>query len=352
MNHYIENNKVEETKHIVPNLTLFYKSIFGEDAILIPHEITQVDWITKAYKRNDGAIWLPWRKEFWVIEVEWKENSNFLQQSRSFTKSKNEPKDLREKMEFSLSKDFRKSLDELDLGNAVVKGIVDNTLQKYSNDKGNFCPCLWLVLGHEFGNSSILLEEYKEEITQRFSTRNDKQWIITTVRMFSNSLSCYFLLENKFPDGCSIRPDKSILVKVQNFNLYEKNSHLSKEPSNDAIGHPIAEEDSPKTEVIRNSFISSSGKEEWKLEDFRWLKQRQLLALKYIIESDKDYVPPKEISDYIGTKNIGGTLTFTLKSSKKEELVESFREGKRVKLKYRELVQKAIKEYLRTDNKL
>jgi hypothetical protein len=84
----IELEIVEETKHIVPNLSILTSALFGKNAYFLDWKRSQKDWATKSFKYADGLIWMPWLGQLWLIEVEWKEGSNFFDQSRAFAKSK------------------------------------------------------------------------------------------------------------------------------------------------------------------------------------------------------------------------------------------------------------------------
>ena len=79
---------VEETKHLVPNLPILARALFGDNAYLIPKAPHQSDWATQDIKIGDGLLWLPWKRQLWLIEVEWKEGSNFFYQSRAFAEGK------------------------------------------------------------------------------------------------------------------------------------------------------------------------------------------------------------------------------------------------------------------------
>ena len=49
---------VEETKHLVPNLSILAKALFGENSYLIPKVPNQSDWATQDIKIGDGLRWL------------------------------------------------------------------------------------------------------------------------------------------------------------------------------------------------------------------------------------------------------------------------------------------------------
>ena len=49
---------VEETKHLVPNLAILAKALFGENSYLILITPLQSDWATQDIKIGDGLLWL------------------------------------------------------------------------------------------------------------------------------------------------------------------------------------------------------------------------------------------------------------------------------------------------------
>jgi len=79
---------VKEEEHLVPNLPMLVKGVFGNTAIFLDWKKSQYDWITGERKHPDGLVWLPWRAQLWLIEVEWKEGSNFFNQARAFANGK------------------------------------------------------------------------------------------------------------------------------------------------------------------------------------------------------------------------------------------------------------------------
>ena len=49
---------VEETKHLVPNLAILAKALFGENLYFIPKAPYQSEWATQDIKIGDGLLWL------------------------------------------------------------------------------------------------------------------------------------------------------------------------------------------------------------------------------------------------------------------------------------------------------
>jgi len=69
---------VEETKHLVPNLKLMVEAVFGKGACFLDWKRSHLDRAAGERKHPDGLVWLPWREQVWVVEVEWKTGSNFF----------------------------------------------------------------------------------------------------------------------------------------------------------------------------------------------------------------------------------------------------------------------------------
>lgn len=58
MHKLIELQRVEETKHLIPNLPILVKVLFGENAYLIDWRNSHIDWATEKHKHGDGLVWL------------------------------------------------------------------------------------------------------------------------------------------------------------------------------------------------------------------------------------------------------------------------------------------------------
>src|SRR5262245_60907645 len=88
MEKLVEVSRVEETKHLVPNLPRLATELFGDDSHFLPWFKSHIDWATQKRKHPDGLIWCPWKRQLWVVEAEWKEGSNFFEQSRALASGK------------------------------------------------------------------------------------------------------------------------------------------------------------------------------------------------------------------------------------------------------------------------
>jgi len=99
MERLLELQTVEETRDLVPNLGVLARALFGDNAYLASKAPYQADWATGKSKIGDGLLWLPWSRQLWLIEVEWKEGSNFFDQSRAFAEGEVDKDKLRIQLE-------------------------------------------------------------------------------------------------------------------------------------------------------------------------------------------------------------------------------------------------------------
>lgn len=203
MNYFLsESSVVEETKDLVPNLHNFTKAIFGDNSFFIDWQSSHKDWATNKLKRGDGLIWLPWKSQLWIIEVEWKEASNFFDQSRAFAKSKINADKFKEKLQDCLEK-IEGILNEAAPGmqeGFISNNIIKQTLKKHIKD-GYLLPHGWILLGHDGNNIDKLRDDYEAEVSARF--KGHQQYIVSTARMFRNDFSTFFLLEHVLSKNCN-----------------------------------------------------------------------------------------------------------------------------------------------------
>jgi hypothetical protein len=210
---FIETDCVQETEDLVPNLRMLTRAMFGDNAYLVSWRGGHTDWATLEIKYGDGLVWLPWSRQLWLIEVEWKEGSNFFQQARAFAKGKVNSRKLSQKMRDCLSP-FESALNDASSSlreGHVVDNLVRMTLDIHVED-GWLCPHAWVILGHERDNIPTLLQTYEQELRDRF--HGEQQYILSMVRLFGSSLSRYALIEQHCSDGCGemVRVQPAILV--------------------------------------------------------------------------------------------------------------------------------------------
>jgi hypothetical protein len=210
-----ESPIVEEGKHLIPNLPILVKALFGDNAYLtskVPH---QADWATGKSKIGDGLLWLPWLRQLWLIEVEWREASNFFDQSRAFAEGEvNKERlylQLKEILE-QFGEVLTRYSSELSEG-LITKKIIEQTLENHIS-RGYLRPHGWVILGHK-GNREKLRRDYQKELEDRF--RGDKHFILSMARMFVGDFSSYFLLEQYWSKGGEelLKIEDSILVPAK-----------------------------------------------------------------------------------------------------------------------------------------
>lgn len=219
---------VEETKHLVPNLAILAKALFGENSYLIPKAPHQSDWATQDIKIGDGLLWLPWKRQLWLIEIEWKEGSNFFHQSRAFAEGKVDEEKLFNQLHRKL-KEFKdvliKSASDLREG-IILENIVKQTFKNHVLN-GYLRPHGWIILGHGKDNRDKLQKDYEKELKARF---NDKHYILSMARMFVGKISSYILLEQFCSKGCEglIQVEKSVLIPAITISVGDNLKSLQK----------------------------------------------------------------------------------------------------------------------------
>jgi len=211
MEKLIELESVEETKHLVPNLPTLVKAVFGDSTYLLLKAPRQADWATDKIKVGDGLLFLPWLRQLWLIELEWKEESNFFEQSRAFAEGRINEKKLFRDLQEALS-DFEQVVQSASdmregkfTGNIIKQTFINHVFDGYLRPHG------WVILGHS-GNREKLRKSYEKELKRCFS--EEKHWILSMARMFSGDFSSYILLEQYRSEGCKeiLSVESSILV--------------------------------------------------------------------------------------------------------------------------------------------
>lgn len=215
----------------MPNLNNLTKALFGEDAIFLDRKKAHLDTSTGEKKFADGLVWRPWKRELWLVEVEWQiHNLDF--QIRAFQKGKHNRKMLESDLRSCLRMWEDVLQDPLPQGfreycnmppGWVLDDIVRQTIENhFNNDK--FRPFFWLILGHDSNNINKLLEEYTEDVTNKFS-----KFVISSIRMFESSIGAFLLIEQNKYRGLKLT--KSILVPSNVMSLYQPEVSLPELPT-------------------------------------------------------------------------------------------------------------------------
>lgn len=170
-----------------------------------------------------------WRSQLWLIEVEWKEGSNFFEQSRAFARGKINSEKLFQELRICL-KEYENVLNEINPGykeGHIVENIIKKTIKNHINND-YLTPHGWVILGHDGNNIEKLRNDYERELQARFT---NQQYILSMTRMFQNDLSTYLLLEQYSSPRCRefISIDTSILVKAVSGLPVSLKNDLSKE---------------------------------------------------------------------------------------------------------------------------
>jgi hypothetical protein len=212
---FIELATVEEEKHLMTNLPILARALFGENSYLLNKQAQHSDWATGETKRPDGFIWLPWYGQLWVVEVEWKEGSNFFQQSRAFAKSRVDWEGLSRELRKRLS-DFELTLNRAAPGNRdgwLINQIISQTKERHYQE-GYLKPHCWVLLGHDGENYDRLRATYEAELKARFT--DPQQYLLTMTRVFQGDTASYAVLTQHPSIGCGdlLKVEKSILVPV------------------------------------------------------------------------------------------------------------------------------------------
>jgi hypothetical protein len=206
---------VEKTKHLMPNLPVLARALFGNSAYLTSKPPGQADRATGAMKPGDGLLWLPWLRQLWLIEVEGQEASKFLDQTGAFAKRKVDAaklalqlKEIFVQFKEVLTRSIPKMMEEV-----IIESIIEQTFKNHVMN-GILRPHGWVLSGHS-GNREKLKRDYEKELRSRFV--GDKHYILSTARMFCGHLSSYILLEQYCSEGCEhiLRVARSLLVPVE-----------------------------------------------------------------------------------------------------------------------------------------
>jgi len=243
-----ELSVVEETKHLVPNLPFLIAALFGQDSYYIPKSPPQTDWFTGKIKIGDGLVYLPWLSQLWLIEVEWKEGSNFSEQASAFAEGKVDKNKLSKELGSTLEH-FLELLTAADPDVLVYRKeiasrkIVKTTLENHFY-KGSLRPHCWVILGHSRDNEEKLKTDYKKILEAWFG--KDKHYILSMARMFCSDFSTYILLEQHCSEGCQeiLSVEPSILVPGILATKEQVEEPLA-QPS------PVEPEETPKDKVGR-----------------------------------------------------------------------------------------------------
>jgi hypothetical protein len=194
---------VEETRDLVPNLPLLTRALFGEQAFLATKPPRLSDWITGEIKYGDGLLWLPWKGQLWLIEVEWKPGSNFGQQAKTFARGAVNVDRLKQALRETLAQvspvlDKRDRKHSIDAG-TTMNCVVDQTMEAHLHGQ-DLVPHIWVILGHSAGNEQTLRNEYLRELHAWF--KGQQTSILSTARMFRGSTGTFVLLEQTCGENC------------------------------------------------------------------------------------------------------------------------------------------------------
>ena len=211
MEKLVEVNRVEETRHIVPNLARLTAAFFGMDSYFLDWHKSHIHWATQKSKHPDGLVWCPWKRELWLVEAEWKEGSNFFDQCGSFASGRVNRATLSDALRDCLKpfQDVVNSASATHTHNLgyVLDKIVEETLDRHF--KGDeLQPHMWVVLGHDGDNIEKLRADYERVLQAWFRER--QKYILTMVRMFQSECTTFLLLEQHCPSNGSV--DRAILL--------------------------------------------------------------------------------------------------------------------------------------------
>ncbi len=214
MAHWTEQDEVQETRDLEPNVEDCARALFGPGSYYISWRGAHLDSAMGKNKHADGLVWLPWQAELWLVEIEWKLGSNFFEQSRGLSKSKVDSEKIRSALKNALDQEKRildgtvQSVKE----GAVVDGIVSQTMGRYFRGD-RFSSNIWILLGHSRGNAKEVLAEYKEEAEARWPGKNDKYYILSKARLYTSDHSCVLLLDQYSNSGQEVM--RSVLVPAK-----------------------------------------------------------------------------------------------------------------------------------------
>jgi hypothetical protein len=184
--HEIPN--VKETEHLQPYFPRIKDAVFESEALYLDWRGRHDDQGSLKSKVADGLLWLPSKKALWLVELEWKLGSNYLQQVQTFAESKVD----RKKLWRELSESLEANRESGQLSSDLAEARLELTMERHF--KGSLLqPNMWVVLGHEGENIDQLLCEYIK-VTEAFF--KGREYLVTMVRWFSNHLTEFFLLDN------------------------------------------------------------------------------------------------------------------------------------------------------------
>jgi len=249
-----ELSTVEEEKHLVPNLSALAKALFPEEAYFISNAPHQQDWALKGFRIADGLVWLPWKAQLWLVEVEWKLRSNFDEQVRTFLDSRMDDKDedrlrsvLKGQFEDIGIEDTLNGLGDYKEG-TISRKIIDRTLKNHKTGQ-RFRPHLWVVLGHR-GNRSDLKDAYLAPLNA-WCQEDRQAFILSMARMFTGHGSSWILLDETCSRNCEQLPElePSLLVPAQKGSPRASRDGLvptpQRNPKSPAISDAVSETEEP-----------------------------------------------------------------------------------------------------------
>lgn len=238
---FVELECVQETRDLAPNLVAMAKALFGDHAYVSCRPPRLADWITDARKIGDGLVWLPWRRQLWLVELEWKPGSNFFDQSRAFGRSRADRGRLSTELRTLLGniEDVLHSAFPGLKEGKIADGIVDQTLDRYFSRDGFLEPDLWLILGHEArptGSQDSARNELREAYEDELRRVANKRYVLSMARMFQGGPSAYILLEQRVSAHCSdeIRPSvllPAVAGEAETRNASSSESTTSHQPA-------------------------------------------------------------------------------------------------------------------------
>lgn len=193
---------VKETEHLEPQIQQIAEAVFGREALYVDWRGRQDDQGSLRSKVADGILWLPKKADLWLIELEWKLGSNYLDQVKTFSKAKVGKKRLQRE----LAEELEKNAETIGIHPSAVEYCVQLTMEKWFT--GSVLePNMWVVLGHDGDNISELLQEYQRATGGFF---RDREYLVTMVRWFSDDVTECVLLDNHW----STKPHDACVVPL------------------------------------------------------------------------------------------------------------------------------------------
>lgn len=253
MEKLVEISRVEETRHLVPNLPRLAAAIFGKHSYFLGWFKRHIDWATEKGKHPDGLVWRPWARELWLVEAEWKEGSNFFDQSRALASGRVNRENLVRELRGCL-KSIENVIDSatpsLKKG-FVLDNIVEETLTHHVIN-GELRPHAWVVLGHDVDNLEKLIFDYEKELQARF--RGNQRYILTMVRMFQSESITFLLLEQNCSPHVSV--DRAILVP----SVYQAVSQTMSKELVSKLTQQITPDTKPTVDISLEGTVSGAPK--------------------------------------------------------------------------------------------